>query len=84
MGLWLDRKRLSKIEDSRLLLTVRELFLGSGPDEQVFAELSAEDQEKLEQTIELLCSHPCRTALLGYLERRSGGPESNGCKEHDQ
>ena len=78
MGLWLDRDRLSKIEDSRLLLTVRELFLGSGPDKQVVEDLEPEERQQIEDVLELLKVHPGRTALLGYIERSSGGPEGGG------
>lgn len=78
MGLWLDRGRLSKIEDSRLLLTVRELFLGGKPDEQVVEGLDDEDRETINAALELLKEHPQRTALLGYIERSSGGPEGSG------
>jgi hypothetical protein len=83
MGLWLDRQRLSKIEDSRLVLTVRELFLGSGPDRAVVDALSRGDRDTLELALKLLRSHPQRTALLGYLERTSGGPKGEGCDTKD-
>jgi Zn-finger nucleic acid-binding protein len=78
MGLWLERSRLSRIEDSRLLLTVRWLFLGTGPDQAVVDGLPAEQREVVDGALELLRDHPQRTALLGYLERSSGGPEGAG------
>lgn len=80
IGLWLDRKRLKNIEDGRLLLTVRELFLGSDHEKHVVSELGDDDREKLEATLELLRSHPQRTGLLVYLERESSDLECSPCE----
>lgn len=84
MGLWLARRRLLDIEDKRLLLTVRELFLGGDRDAQIVADLPEPEREKLQTALEILRSHPRRTALLAYLERESGGLESNPCTPGDE
>jgi len=84
MGLWLDRKRLKDIEDARLLLTVRELFLGGELDEQIVADLPEDERDILGAALELLRSHSQKTAMLAYLERESGGLESGSCQPEDE
>lgn len=80
MGLWLDRKRLEQIEDSRLLLTMRELFLGAEHEARVAAELPEAQQRTLQSALDLLRTHPQKSGLLAYLERESGGLECSPCK----
>lgn len=84
MGLWLARKRLRDIEDSRLLLTVRELFLGEELDEQIVEQLPENEKEFIDKTVGLLKKHPEKTALLAYLERASRGRESGPCPNGEQ
>lgn len=84
MGLWLARRRLKDIEDARLLLTVRELFIGGERDAAIVSELPDEEREKLVVVLELLKSHPQRRALLAYLERESGGLESSPCSPGEE
>lgn len=79
MGLWLERKRLKDIEDRRLLLTVRELFLGGEHEQLVVSDLNEEDKTKLEEVLDLLRAHPQRTGLLVFLERESSDLESSPC-----
>ncbi len=84
MGLWLARKRLKNIEDGRLLLTVRELFLGGELDAQIVAAMEEPDQELLRSVVELLNKHPDRTALLAYIERESVGLECSPCSHGEE
>ncbi len=83
MGLWLKRKRLKAIEDSRLLLTVRELFIGSGRDEALLGALEEPSRLQLLSVLELLRVHPNRTAILAYLERESGGMKYTPCDSEE-
>jgi Zn-finger nucleic acid-binding protein len=84
MGLWLDRKRLEAIEDGRLLLTMRELFLGDEDEARVVAELAEPEQRTLQSLLELLRSHPQKSGLLVYLERASGALECSQCKTGEE
>ena len=81
MGLWLQRKRLRAIEDGRLLLTVRQLFLSGERDEEIVSELQEEDRRRFEEAAAFICSHPQRTALISHLERMSDRTEINKCRD---
>jgi Zn-finger nucleic acid-binding protein len=84
MGLWLDRKRLEQIEDSRLLLTMRELFLEAEHEARLVAELPADQQRTLQTALELLRTHPQKSGLLVYLERESGSLECSPCDKPEK
>jgi len=69
MGLWLDRSRLRAIEDSRIVQTARELFLGAEPDARAVDELPDGDREVVQKMADLLDGHGQRTALLSFISR---------------
>jgi Zn-finger nucleic acid-binding protein len=71
MGLWLERSCLQPVENIRLLLSVRDLFLGDALDETLYEGLEDDHKDLLNQVIQLLRQHPRPVALLAYLERQA-------------
>jgi hypothetical protein len=79
MGLWLSRKRLKASEDCRLVVTVRELFVGASRDAEVLDGLDEALRAKVVSLASLLADHPQRAALLAYIERGTGASEHHPC-----